>query len=164
MDADGFSYRRSEVREESRYIKQLEYHFGVPLDRYVVRYDNMAAATVPELVKTDEDVAKIKSSVLSATTLQNYLACPAKFYFGTVKELALEEEVSESLDYGMFGTVFHDTMRALYTSPSAMSEDFHFDYEGINERGLTDRLDRITMAYITEWIGRKKDIRKRSML
>ena len=147
--------------EESRYIKQLEYHFGVPLDRYVVRYDNMAAATVPELVKTDEDVAKIKSSVLSATTLQNYLACPAKFYFGTVKELALEEEVSESLDYGMFGTVFHDTMRALYTSPSAMSEDFHFDYEGINESGLTDRLDRITRAYITEWIGRKKDIRKK---
>ncbi len=145
--------------EESRYIKQLEYHFGVPVNRYVVRYGKMSAATVQEIEKTEADVAKIKDTVLSATTLQNYLACPAKFYFGTVKELALEEEVAESLDYGTFGTVFHDTMRALYTSPSAMSPDFHFDHEGVNERSLTDRLDRIDRDYIRQWQDRKGDIK-----
>ena len=147
--------------EESRYIKQLEYHFGVPLKRFVVRQSNMAPVVVPEIIKTDEDVAKIKDTVLSATTLQNYLACPARFYFATVKELSAEEEVAESLDYGMFGTVFHDTMRALYTSPSAMSVDFHFDHEGVNERSLTDRLDRVSRDYINQWLNREEDIRNK---
>ena len=147
--------------EESRYIKQLEYHFGLPVRRLVVRHSNMSPVPVAEIIKTEEDVAKIKSSVLSATTLQNYLSCPARFYFSTVKELSAEEEVAESLDYGMFGTVFHDTMRALYTSPSAMAEDFHFDHEGVNERRLTDRMDRISADYIRQWLEREDDIKKK---
>lgn len=145
--------------EESRYIKQLEYHFNVPLARYVVRYDNMKTAQIPQILKTEEDVAKIKATVLSATTLQNYLACPAKFYYNTVKELSLEEEVAESLDYGMFGTVFHDVMRALYTSPSAMAVDFVFDHQGVNEAALTDRMNRISRDYIRQWLTREDDIK-----
>ena len=145
--------------EESRYIKQLEYHFNVPLHRYVVRYDNMKTAQIPQIQKTEEDVRKIKDTVLSATTLQNYLACPAKFYYSTVKELSLEEEVAESLDYGMFGTVFHDVMRALYTSPSAMAEDFVFDYKGENEAALKDKMNRISRDYIKQWLGREADIK-----
>ena len=105
--------------EESRYIKQLEYHFGVPLDRSVVRFEGMSVASAGEIGKTEEDVATIKETVLSATTLQSYLACPAKFYYGTVKSLKAEDEVAESLDYGMFGTVYHDTMRSIYTSEEA---------------------------------------------
>jgi len=147
--------------EESRYIKQLEYHFGIPLKRSVVKYDNMRIARLPEIAKTEEDVAKIKNISLSATTLQNYLACPAKFYYGTVKELELEEEVAENLDYGMFGTVYHDTMRALYTSPHAMAEDFFFDHAGCNERSLPDRITNVSCGYIKEWLGRKDDIKRK---
>ena len=109
--------------EESRYIKQLEYHFNIPLNRYVVRFDKMKTAQVEDIIKTPEDVRKIKETVLSATTLQNYLACPAKFYYGTVKDLKAEEEVAESLDYGMFGTVYHETMRSLYASDRMTGED-----------------------------------------
>ena len=108
--------------EESRYIKQLEYHFGVPVKRYVVKYDSMKTAQLPELSKTEEDVQKIKDTALSATTLQNYLACPAKFYYSTVKGLRAEEEVAESLDYGMFGTIFHETMRSLYAGECVSTE------------------------------------------
>ena len=109
--------------EESRYIKQLEYHFNIPLNRYVVRFDKMKTAKVEDIVKTMDDVRKIKETVLSATTVQNYLACPAKFYYGTVKELKAEEEVAESLDYGMFGTVYHETMRSLYASDRMTAKD-----------------------------------------
>ena len=145
--------------EESRYIKQLEYHFGVPLNRYMVKVDNMSADKVPDIMKTEEDVRKIRQTVLSATAVQSYLACPASFYYGVVKGLEPESEVAESLDYGMFGTVFHDTMRAIYTSESAMSPDFVFDCEGENERALTDRLDRISRDYIQMWLSRKDDIK-----
>ena len=123
--------------EESRYIKQLEYHFNIPVNRYVVRFDKMKTAQVEDIVKTADDVQKIKSTVLSATTLQNYLSCPAKFYYGTVKELKAEEEVAESLDYGMFGTVYHETMRSIYDS------------------------DRMTRMDIESWLGRREEIKDR---
>ncbi len=126
--------------EESRYIKQLEYHFGIPLKRYVVKFDSMKTSEAPEIIKTEEDVKTIRNSVLSATTLQNYLACPARFYFGTVRGLMLEEEVAESIDYGMFGTVYHDTMRALYTAEETKG--------------------RISRSYIEGWMERKDEIKK----
>ena len=147
--------------EESRYIKQLEYHFGVKLNRYVVKFETMSAAGVPDIVKTEADIERIKSATLSATALQNYLACPAKFYYGTVKGLRLEDEVSESLDYGMFGTVFHDTMRALYTSETAMTPEFTFDRQRVNEKSLTDIQNKISRAYISSWIDRPEEIRKK---
>ena len=145
--------------EESRYIKQLEYHFGVQLKRSVVKFGSMKTASLPDIVKTEEDVARIKDTVLSATTLQNYLACPAKFYYGTVKGLEAEEEVAESLDYGMFGTVYHDTMRALYTSEEAMDPEFVF-----NDReprgGLNgEALKTVSQSYIEGWLSRKEDIK-----
>ena len=145
--------------EESRYIKQLEYHFGVPLKRSVVKFGSMKTASLPDIVKTEEDVTRIKDTVLSATTLQNYLACPAKFYYGTVKGLEAEEEVAESLDYGMFGTVYHDTMRALYTSEEAMDPEFVFnDREprgGLKGEALKD----VSQSYIEGWLSRKEDIK-----
>jgi hypothetical protein len=76
-----------------------------------------------------------------------------------VKELSLEEGVAESLDYGMFGTVFHDVMRAIYTSPSAMAVDFVFDHRGENEAALSDRMDRVSRAYIRQWLERETDIK-----
>ena len=123
--------------EESRYIKQLEYHFGVPLNRYVVRFGHMKPVHLDDIPKTEDDVQIIRDTSLSATTLQNYLACPARFYYSTVKQLRPEEEVAESLDYGMFGTIFHELMRALYT------------VEG----------SRVDAAYLKSWIAREDDIR-----
>ena len=104
----------------------------------------MKTATVADIVKTEEDVQKIKEMVLSATSVQNYLECPAKFYYSSIKELEPENEVAESVDYGVFGNVFHETMRSLYTSPEAMEESFHFDWKGENEAGLKDKKRYIT--------------------
>jgi hypothetical protein len=84
----------------------------------------------------------IKDTALSATTLQNYLACPAKFYYSTVQGLKAEEEVAESLDYGMFGTIFHETMRLLYSS----------------EDGRTP-LKFVTRDYIETWLSRDSEIK-----
>ena len=100
--------------EESRYIKQLEYHFRVPLERFVATAGMKLAPEKNEIEKTPEDIETIRNSVLSASSLQNYLYCPAKFYYHSVKHLKTEDEVAESLDAGKLGTVFHDTMCALY--------------------------------------------------
>ena len=98
-------------------------------------------------------------TVLSATTLQNYLACPAKFYYGTVKGLEAEEEVAESLDYGMFGTVYHDTMRALYTSEEAMGPEFVFNDRDPRGGLKGEALKDVSQSYIEGWLSRKEDIK-----
>ena len=145
--------------EESRYIKQLEYHFGLPVKRYVVKYDGMKTAQLPDIAKTEEDVAVIKTKALSATTIQNYLACPAKFYYSTVKGLKAEDEVAESLDYGMFGTIYHELMRSIYTSEEAMALGFCFKDNEPNSGLQGERLKVVTKDYIKSWLSREKDIR-----
>ncbi len=100
--------------EESRYIKQLELHFGVPVERCLAK---SVLASAPEAVlipKTEDDIRTIRESLLSATALQNYLSCPAKFYYHSVRHLKPDTEVSESLDAGMFGNVCHKTLHTLY--------------------------------------------------
>lgn len=146
--------------EESRYIKQLEYHFNLPVRRFVVKFDKMKTASVPEIVKTAEDVEKIKARRLSASSVQNYLACPAKFYYNSVEGLQLEEEVAESLDYGTFGTVFHETMRSIYTSEEAMAEDFFFDDKGCSV-APGNVLKTITREYIERWAADADGIRRK---
>ena len=100
--------------EESRYIKQLEYHFQWPLHRMAA---TAAISTVEEegvIGKTQEHVDMVRAGLLSASTLQSYLACPAKFYYQVVEGLKPADEVSESLDASMLGNVFHHVMQKLY--------------------------------------------------
>ena len=103
--------------EESRYIKQLELHFGVPLTRYALRAE---IGTVPEadaVPKTEEHLRILREKYLSASALKNYLNCPAKFYYGSVCGLKEADEVSESLEANDIGNVFHQTMQELYSVP-----------------------------------------------
>ena len=114
----------------------------------------MKTARSADIVKTAEDVDIIKSKELSATTIQNYLACPAKFYFSTVKGLRAEDEVAESLDYGMFGTIYHEVMRSLYTGEDAMKPGFTFD-DAVPLEGMKT----VGREYISSWIKREAEIK-----
>ena len=100
--------------EESRFIKQLRYHFNVPLIREVATAQLSLRAADEVIPKTEEDVETIRGKWLSATALQKWLSCEAKFYYSFVKGLRSADEVSESMDAGITGTVFHDTMEDLY--------------------------------------------------
>lgn len=106
--------------EESRYIKQLELHFGVKTNRFVAKSDIREVTKQTAVEKTEEDVGIIKTKRLSASALQSYLDCPARFYYSFIKELRPEEEVSESLDAAAIGTVFHAAMQKLYTRPDGI--------------------------------------------
>ena len=101
--------------EESRYIKQLEYHFNLPVKRYVAVAEMLPVPSAPDIPKTEEDIRIIREKELSATALQGYLACPAKFYYQVVKGLKADEDIAESLDSGMLGNVFHKVMQELYS-------------------------------------------------
>ncbi|MBR5106922.1 MAG: PD-(D/E)XK nuclease family protein [Bacteroidales bacterium] len=100
--------------EESRYIKQLEYHYRVPLERFVATSRMELAPEADIIPKTQEDIDLIRNGEHSASSLQSYLSCPAKFYYSFIKRLSTEEEVLEAMDAGALGTVYHGTMQALY--------------------------------------------------
>ncbi len=100
--------------EESRYIKQLEYHYRVPLERFVATSRMELAPEADIIPKTQEDIDLIRNGEHSASSLQSYLSCPAKFYYSFIKRLTTEEEVLEAMDAGALGTVYHGTMQALY--------------------------------------------------
>ena len=102
--------------EESRYIKQLEYYYKVSLKRHVSMARMRLTPARESIPKTPEAIARIRDGVLSASTLQSYLCCPAKFYYQFIEGLKPEEEVEETLDAGSLGTVFHAVMQRLYGS------------------------------------------------
>lgn len=101
--------------EESRYIKQLEYGFGIPVRRLVAGARLEPVNTEGDIEKTQADVDEIRKGNLSASSLKSYLYCPAKFYYQAVKHLKTSDEVAESLDSGMIGNVFHKVMQELYS-------------------------------------------------
>ena len=122
--------------EESRYIKQLQYHFRVPLERMVTGGGMKIAAGQDSIPKPDDIADRLRAMDLSASSLNNYLTCPAMFYYGSVEKLKPEGEVSESLDASMLGSVFHGTMEALY-------------------RGIKKPMNIITAEYIDYLLSRE---------
>lgn len=110
--------------EQSRYIRQLELHFGAKVNHYVVKAPIGHVAEQDSIPKTDGHIAELHEHSLSASALQNYLSCQAKFYYHSVCHLKEENEVSESLDAGMLGTVFHSTMEGLYEGRKTVTAEY----------------------------------------
>ena len=133
--------------EESRYIKQLEYHFGKKLKRMSATYSLQTGTADAPITKTEEHVRKVREGRLSASALQSYLACPAKFYYQMVEGLKEDEDVAESLDAGMLGNVFHHVMQRLYGGKKFISradiEKMSKDTEGIAALVREEILDQM---------------------
>jgi len=109
--------------EESRYIKQLKYHYNVPIAENIVSYDLGSIGTLPQdlCIRKDDSVVKELEDLFirgngnfSASSLNCYIDCPVKFYYKYVKKFKEPDEVVEELDSGLFGTIFHDVMENIY--------------------------------------------------
>ncbi len=102
------------VGEESRFIKQLSLHFGV---RPEVWTDDSVISPAPaegSVPKTEEHLRLLRERNLSASALKNYLDCQVRFLYANLIGLKPDEEVNETLDAGMVGSVFHSAMEKLY--------------------------------------------------
>ena len=146
--------------EESRFIKQLEYHYNLPVKRSFVRAEARLHEDDSKIPKTEEDIEKLSRVTLSASSLKNYLDCPAKFYFSKIACLTEESEVAEDLDSGMLGDVYHSTMQALYMGEGAMDPSYDMGDRKLNA-AFPGALKVITKEYVLSWMKRKGDIKKR---
>ena len=107
--------------EVSRFVHQLHYHYEEPLQNKLVVY-NVSSAKTPALQvrKTDEVMQRLKAfhkgghRAISASAVNTYLDCPLKFYFSVVEGIQEEEEVSETIESNVFGSILHKVMEELY--------------------------------------------------
>lgn len=145
--------------EESRFIKQLEYHFNLPIEWKVASAPLNLPSAKDVIEKTAADVELLRSQrLLSASSIEKYLDCPACFYYSKVKNLSKEDEISENLDAAMIGTVYHNVMRALYMGEAEMLSDRSFDKldgrETIGEK-------HISADYLSSWSKRRDEIMRK---
>ena len=107
--------------EVSRYVLQLKYHYGVPLQEKIAVY-NVSTTSVPPIhiakdagILSQLEVYGEKGDrALSASAINTYLDCPLKFYFSYVKNIEEEEDVSEMIESDVFGSILHKVMEILY--------------------------------------------------
>lgn len=109
--------------EVSRYFHQLKYLYSDHYDisEKVVAYDVVAPEIFPVTVnKTLPVLQKLEpfkqegGSFLSASLINNYINCPLQFYFTAVEGLREEDEVRETVESDLFGSIFHKVMERIY--------------------------------------------------
>lgn len=146
--------------EESRFIKQLEYHYNLPLKRSFVKAEAKSHGIPDVIPKTEEHLLKLRQVTLSASSLKNYLYCPVQFYYSKIARLKEESEVSEDLDSGMLGEIYHSTMQALYMGEGAMDPAYDMS-DRTRIASFPGALIDISREYIISWLNRRDDIKAR---
>lgn len=108
---------------ESRYIKQLEYLYPdrTRFSRTEVSLSSGQAHVVAEALPKTPEIMELMEKrfftgrkIFSPSSLNDYLSCPLQFYFKYVLEESPDEEVTDDLDPGAFGSWYHGVMHRLY--------------------------------------------------
>ena len=114
--------------EPSRYIAQLEKIYGVKMDHIVMATDintsesiqiNVPNCDQAMLHRYAADPVSDGGKYLSASAINKYINCPLMFYLHYIQDLNDDNEVSDFMDYGTFGTIIHDTLGDLYYSEAS---------------------------------------------
>lgn len=107
--------------EVSRFVHQLRYHYQYPLIDELVVYDVASSAVPPISVQKTAEVGKLLSDflsggprALSASAINTYLDCPLKFYFSVLEQIQEEDEITETVERDVFGSILHKVMEDLY--------------------------------------------------
>jgi hypothetical protein len=107
--------------EMSRFIHQLHYHYEEPLHKKLVVYNVSSSQVSPiriekteKIMKRLADYRKGGGKAISASAVNIWLDCPLKFYFSVIEGIQEEEEVYETMESDMFGSILHKVMEDLY--------------------------------------------------
>lgn len=111
--------------EPSRYIAQLEKIYGVEIEHVEKTTSINTSPPISICVPNEGEAlrgcyagnpAEGQGRCLSASAINKYINCPLSFYLHYVQNLNDDNEVSDFMDYGTFGTIIHDTLGDCYYS------------------------------------------------
>lgn len=105
--------------EPSRYIRQLQMLYGKNIKETIVSYTVSVEQAKGKIIdKSDAVMAKIDdyfaNHTISASSLNSYLDCPAKFYYYYILGIKDPDEVKEKVESNDFGSIYHYVMEHLY--------------------------------------------------
>lgn len=149
--------------EESRYVKQLKYHFECPLNYPAIAYPNIRPMGREAIVKPANVEEIVKSRNLSATHIKNYLKCPAKFYYAFIEKLKVDEELEENLTALSFGNVYHPAMQEIYTLPKGRKVDVQYIERWLESEKKEGKIAAIVRDKIKE-VLKTVDIKGRNII
>ena len=108
--------------EPSRYIAQLEKIYGRQLNH--VEFNPVIQTSSPigiQAPNTGDSLRAVYTrdpqqggKCLSASAINKFINCPLSFYLHYVQGLNDDNETSDFMDYGTFGTIVHDTLGDCY--------------------------------------------------
>lgn len=108
--------------EVSRYFHQLKHLYADRFDireRLAVYEVSISESDSISVTKNASIMSKLAafqtgSRSLSASSINTYLDCPLQFYFSVVEKMEEEEEITETIEANIFGSIFHSAMEWLY--------------------------------------------------
>lgn len=160
-DARTLSGKNSEI---SRYIAQLLYLFP----QCHITHDLASFATHPvdeepiEIPKTPDILRKMREftpeggrRTLSATAINDYINCPLSFYLKRICRLDLDEDITDYMDSGTYGSILHEVAERLYKDVRGDRNEVKITTE-ILDRFINDeiRIDRLITELINEKYNR----------
>lgn len=118
--------------EMSRYLQQLVFESGIPMERKVLHNAIQPSAVKPIAVAKNgeviENLLKLNEGNMyfkgiSPSALNTYLECQLKFYFRHVAKIREADEVEEELDARVLGNFLHDVMERFYKKTAERKGD-----------------------------------------
>jgi len=119
-----YDSRNNKVKnsEISRFYYQLKYLYQVPMKERTVAFEIESRKKVPLSVPKQGEVQEKllqylnpnSNKMLSASSINDYINCPLKFYFGRVMGLKEADEMSETMESSTFGNIYHQVMQQIY--------------------------------------------------
>ncbi len=109
--------------EVSRFVYQLQYQYNIPIQD--IRIENQESETKNQEPRTKNQILinhariidKLTHRGLSASAINNYVACPRKFYLENIESIRETDTIEENLQNNRLGNVVHHTMEYLYGKP-----------------------------------------------
>jgi len=150
--------------EVSRFMHQLHYHYGVKVQKKTVSFDigfdNPQAIQIDKTTAVMDKLLRFASSEeyspsLSASSINTYIDCPLQFYLTKVENVEQTDEVAETVEANMFGTLFHKVMENLYLpyKGQLMQSD---DFDSLIKNTLKIDLE-INSAFSREYFKKKNN-------
>lgn len=109
------------ISEKSRFVQQLEWEYGVPIQEQTRQLAPISFKPLPEEIvihKTPEVLERIRAVLsedrLSPSNLSLLWWCPLKFWFGFVRKLKEPEPVTEELNPAQIGELLHKALELAY--------------------------------------------------
>ena len=112
--------------EPSRYITQLEKVYGRKLQHVEMTPEvEISSSIAIQVPPVEGDALRSRytrhpetagGKCLSASAINKYINCPLQFYLHYVQGLNDDNETSDFMDSGTFGTIIHDTLGDCYDS------------------------------------------------